>query len=95
MKLLEWNRLRNETYKNNRAAETPYILKAGSVTAATGGASSSTSQAASAPEEKERPFVYRFFRLADQGTHRVESGQNKVKQRKFETWACYLGDCKD
>ena len=87
MPLVEWNRFRHETYKDNRPEELKYI-RSPSAAAAT---------APAAPDAPERPLIYSEFTLGQSGAHEQRPrGGGPPKKVPYETWTCNnsSGNCK-
>lgn len=92
MQLEQWNRLRHDTYKNNREEENQYIEKVGEVGPSSPAVASSTS--AQSDPKPGRPHVYRYFEVVESGTHTVQSGKSEGKKQKYSLWKCVLPNCR-
>ena len=79
----QWNRYRNDTYKDNRQAELIYIR--------TPAAAAPAAAAQAAPEGPARPLIFSEFDFVNPGTHekktRTASG-TETKVEPYEYWRC-------
>ncbi|KAK3271774.1 hypothetical protein CYMTET_19899 [Cymbomonas tetramitiformis] len=83
IKLDQWNRFRNDTFKDNREAELAFITDADASARAVAGPA--------AIDEKDAPSkaaIYLYFEHVGQGTHVPMRGRNKGKTMKCELWKC-------
>ena len=84
MPLTDWNRYRNDTYRDNRDAELPYIrtpIVANADEAAAG---------APKPDEPELPSVYSEYKFVNKGVHMQ---QPKGKDEHGCPWPAKLVPC--
>ena len=85
MPLLDWNRYRHETYKENRDAELPYIRMSGE-------AAANAAPALAAPAVSAKAAIYSEFKIIETGSHTQTGKDGSTKVVKCE----YLnsGKCK-
>jgi len=85
MPLDQWNRYRNDTYKDDREAEVPYIR----TPAAAGPAAAAPAAAGAVPS---RPLIFSEFDFVESGTHekktRVRGGEARIVHVPCEYWRC-------
>ena len=87
MPLTDWNRYRHDTYKEDRAAERPYIREPGDGGGGGGGAAAAA--AAEVGAESARPEIYGEFEYLNDGTHEVKpknGGAPKIVPCEY--WRC-------
>ena len=82
MPVTEWNRYRNDTYKNDRAAEAKYIRTVAVVDGQGDGAK------ASGKKEPERPLIYSQFEFVSAGKHVVKGRDGVQREVACEFWRC-------
>ncbi|KAK3282838.1 hypothetical protein CYMTET_9444 [Cymbomonas tetramitiformis] len=87
IRLDQWNRFRNDTYKNNRDAELPFILDTALVSQPS--PTNPTEKSASGGGSLISP-VYRTFERIAEDTHVALSGKHAGKPRNFTLWKCRL-----
>ena len=89
----DWNRYRNDTFKDNRDAELPYILSLDS-----DGQAAAAAAAAAENVVKERPLIYsEFEQVGTTGVHmQKKRGGGPDKAVSDEYWRCRntSGTCK-
>ena len=89
MPIVEWNRYRHFTYKDDREAEMPYLRSSGVLTAA-------ESPARPTKEAGTRPAIYTEFEFLSTGRHTVSKRNGTSKEHDCEFWKCLNtgGSCK-
>ena len=85
IRLDQWNRFRNDAYKNDRDAELPFILDTAIVSQPS--PTNPTEKSASGDGSLISP-VYRTFERIAEDTHVALSGKYAGKPRKFTLWKC-------
>ena len=87
MPLIDWNRYRHDTYKEDRAAERPYIWEPGD--GGGGGGAAAAAAAAEVGAESARPEIYGEFEYLNDGTHELKpknGGAPKIVPCEY--WRC-------
>ena len=89
MPLLDWNRYRHETYKDDREAELPYIRTPGD-------AAVEAAPAPAAPAISSKAAIYSEFNVIETGTHMQKCKDGAMKTVKCEYMKCKnsSGKCK-
>ena len=77
MPLLDWNRYRHETYKENRDAELPYIRMSGE-------AAANAAPAPAAPAVSAKAAIYSEFKIIETGSHTQTGKDGSTKVVKCE-----------
>ena len=90
MPLTDWNRYRHDTYKEDRAAERPYIREPGDGGGGGGGGGGAAAAAAAeVGAESARPEIYGEFEYLNDGTHELKpknGGAPKIVPCEY--WRC-------